>query len=272
MQHNRDLLQNVGQSSPCDKGHVPVRPEPMAGAVVCHSSCVHAVRYVDLARARSPRGEVVLRERRADDGPAVLELRVNGVFVMDSRETGSERALATLALAEVERPRHVLVGGLGLGFTAREVLADRRVQRVVVIELEEALVDWMRDGTIPAGPALLADDRLTVVPGDLRELVDEITTTAYDLVLLDVDNGPGQLVHEQNAEIYRPPFLRRMRDLLRPGGAVAIWSADEAPDLAHALRAVFGSCTRIAHPVRLQERDEEYFLHVARRTAGAGTY
>jgi spermidine synthase len=221
------------------------------------------VEYVDVARAQSPRGEVVLRERRADDGPAVLELRVNGVFVMDTRETGSERALATLALGQVERPRHVLIGGLGLGFTAREVLADRRVRRVVVIEVEEALVGWMRDGTIASGPALLADERLTVVPGDIRALVDEITTTAYDLVLLDVDNGPGYLVHEQNAEVYRTPFLGRVRELLTPGGAVAVWAANEAPDLEQALREVFGSCTRIAHPVRLQEREEEYLLYLA---------
>jgi spermidine synthase len=219
--------------------------------------------YVEVARARTPRGEVMIRERRADDGPAVLELRVNGVFVMDTRETASERALASLALGRVERPRHVLIGGLGLGFTAREVLADRRVRRVVVIEVEEALVDWMRDGTIPSGPALLADERLTVVPGDLRELVDEITTTAYDLVLLDVDNGPGNLVHQQNAEVYRPHFLARLRELLTPGGVLAVWAANEAPDLERALREVFGSCTRIAHPVRLQERDEEYLLYLA---------
>jgi spermidine synthase len=223
----------------------------------------------EVARAESARGEVVLAERRAEDGPAVLELRVNGVFVMDNRETGSEQALATLALAEVERPRHVLVGGLGLGFTAREVLADRRVRRVVVVEIEEALVGWMRDGTIASGPALLADERLTVVPGDLRELVEEITTTAYDLVLLDVDNGPGYLVHEQNAAVYRAPFLARLRALLTPGGAVAVWAANEAPELEQALREVFGDCTRITHPVHLQGRDEHYFLYVARASRTA---
>jgi spermidine synthase len=224
--------------------------------------------YVEVARARSARGEVVLRERRAPDGPAVLELRVNGVFVMDTRETASERALATRALAEVADPRQVLVGGLGLGFTTREVLADRRVRRVVVVEVEDALVGWMRDGTIAAGPALLADERLTVVPGDIRELVEEITSTSYDLVLLDVDNGPGHLVHEQNAAVYQPPFLARLRALLRPGGAVAVWAANEAPGLERDLRDTFGSCTRIAHPVRLQDREEEYLLYLARRSAG----
>jgi spermidine synthase len=222
------------------------------------------VQYVEVARAGSPRGEVVLRERRSAEAPPVLELRVNGVFVMDSRETGSERALATIALAQVDRPRRVLVGGLGLGFTTREVLADRRVEQVVVAELEEALIGWMRDGTITDGPALLADRRLRVVPGDLRELVEEITTSTYDLVLLDVDNGPGYLVHEANAAVYEPPFLERVRGLLAPGGAVVVWAANEAPDLERAMRAVFGSCERRAHPVLLQDREEEYLLYLAR--------
>src|SRR5919112_4501656 len=98
-----------------------------------------AWKYVDLARATSERGEIVLRQRKpadseADDGLAVLELRVNGVFVMDTLETSTERTQATSALAQVDEPRAVLVGGLGLGFTVHEVLSDRRVERLVVVE------------------------------------------------------------------------------------------------------------------------------------------
>ncbi|MBU2110409.1 MAG: hypothetical protein KKE65_02005, partial [Actinobacteria bacterium] len=84
------------------------------------------VEYAEVARAESERGELVLRQRREGEGPVVLELRANGVFVMDTREVGSERALATAALAVVEQPRAVVVGGLGLGFTLREVLTDPR--------------------------------------------------------------------------------------------------------------------------------------------------
>src|ERR671920_332427 len=143
--------------------------------------------YVELARATSERGEVVLRERReaAQDptagarGPAVLELRVNGVFVMDSLETSTEQALATAALAQVDEPRDVLVGGLGLGFTTHAVLMDRRVERLVVVEVEEALVAWMRDGTVPHGPEYLADQRLTVVVADIRQAVLEAMTVAF---------------------------------------------------------------------------------------------
>lgn len=221
--------------------------------------------YVDLARAASARGEVLLRERHDPVGgsPPVLELRVNGVFVMDTRETGSEQRLATAALARVAEPRRVLVGGLGLGFTVRAVLADPRVRRLDVVEIEEALVGWTRDGTVPHGPALLADERLHLVAADVRAAVEGARAASYDLVLLDVDNGPGFLVHDANAEVYRTGFLRAVRDVLRPGGAVAVWSASEAPGLAGALVAVFGGCTPVAVPVRLEDRDERYWVYLS---------
>jgi spermidine synthase len=232
-----------------------------------------AVTYVERARAESERGEVVLRERldpEAPQAPGVLELRVNGVFVMDTLETTTEEDLARTALTRVEEPRAVLVGGLGLGFTAREVLGDPRVETLVVVELEEALVGWMRDGTVPHGPALLADQRLRIVTADVRQAVAEGRPATYDLVLLDVDNGPGSLVHQANAEVYGADFLGAVARVLRPGGAVVVWSATEAPDLLGALEGVFGTATPIPLAVRLQSRDEQYWLYLARRVAPQG--
>jgi spermidine synthase len=225
------------------------------------------VRYVEVARAESARGEVVLRERDDEDGTGVpvLELRVNGVFVMDSLETSTEQALATSALSHVEDPRAVVVAGLGLGYTARQVLTDQRVERLAVVEVEEALVGWMRDGTVPHGPAFLADDRLVVVTADVRQAMAEAAPSTYDLVLLDVDNGPGFLVHDANAGLYREPFLRTVAAVLRPGGAVAVWSASESAELREALDRVFGNATPIPLDVRLQSRDEQYWLYLARR-------
>ena len=226
-----------------------------------------AMEYVELARAESERGEVVLRERHDPDSQAapVVELRVNGVFVMDTLETASERALATAALAQVEEPRAVLVGGLGLGFTAHEVLGDPRVGRLVVVEMEEALVGWLRDGTVPHGPGFLADERLTVVVADIRQAVHEAAPGSYDLVLLDVDNGPGFLVYDENAAVYEADFLQVVRGALRPGGAVVVWSASESPTLQRELTEVFGSATPIPFDVRLQRREEQYWLYLARR-------
>jgi spermidine synthase len=217
----------------------------------------------EVARVETERGEIVLRERSAEVPPA-LELRVNGVFVMDTRETSTERALALHALELVERPARVLVAGLGLGFTMHEVLTDSRVEQVTVVEIEPDLVGWMRDGTIPHGPQFLADERLTVTVADVATALDETAEASYDLVLLDVDNGPGHLVYDANAAVYREPFLARCREVIARDGALVVWSADEAPELDRALRSVFGDATALAFDVALQGRDEQYWLHVAR--------
>lgn len=225
---------------------------------------MNLVEYVELARAESDRGELVLRERRTEGAPSALELRANGVFVMDTVEVGTERALATAALARCADPRAVIVGGLGLGFTMREVLADVRVERCAVVEIEQALVDWMRNGTIPHGPALLADQRVQVVVADIALAVAEATPASYDLAMLDVDNGPGHLVHAANATLYDGPFLAEVRRVLRPGGVLAVWSADPAPALGDALRAVYDVVEVEAHDVLLHEREEQYWLYVGR--------
>ena len=225
--------------------------------------------YVDLARASSERGDVVLRRRLDPEGPpgspSWLELRVNGVFVMDSCETSSEVMLARAALARVTRPRSVVIGGLGLGFTVHEVLCDHRVDRVEVAELEEALVRWFRDGTIPHGRPYLADRRLTLTVADVRQVLGEAAPGSIDLVLLDVDNGPDFLVHEQNAALYEQPFLAVVRDALRPAGVLAVWSSSESLRLERTLRAVFGNCAVEPQAVTLQEREETYWLYSAER-------
>jgi spermidine synthase len=222
------------------------------------------VKSVEIARAETERGEVVLRRRTSDTAADVLELRVNGVFVMDTLETTSEIELAAQALDLVDDPRQVLVGGLGLGFTLQRVLADVRVERAVVVEIEEPLVQWMRDGTVPHGPALLADTRATVVNADIAMAIAE-ARSSYDLVLLDVDNGPGYLVHAANEAVYETTFLRRCLDVLTPGGVLVVWSASAAPGLLAAMRDVFGEAEEQAHDVLLQDRPEEYFLYLARR-------
>jgi spermidine synthase len=224
------------------------------------------VEYVEVARAESPRGEIVLRAGRESDdvAPAVLELRVNGVFVMDTAETSTERRLATATLADVEQPGAVVVGGLGLGFTMHEVLADPRVERLVVVEIEDALVRWMRDGTVPHGPSYLADERLTVVTADIRVAFAEAAPASYDLVLLDVDNGPGYLVHDTNQILYQATFITQVRQALRLGGALAIWSSAESPELHRTLEQVFGNVAPVPFDVALQGRSEQYWLYRSR--------
>ncbi len=224
------------------------------------------MQYVEVARAESERGEVVLRQRIDPDhpeAPAVLELRVNGVFVMDTLENSTEIALARAALRGVDRAERVFIGGLGLGFTAHEVLADTRVEKVVVAEIEDALVGWFRDGTVPHGPGHLADERLTLTVADVRLAVQEAGPAAYDVMLLDVDNGPDFLVHDANQQLYERPFLEAARHALVPGGRLAVWSSTRSPSLEEAMTAAFGACRVEELPVDLQGREERYWLFMA---------
>ena len=172
--------------------------------------------------------------------------------------------LAAAALELVDEPKRVVVGGLGLGFTTQRVLADHRVEDVRVVEIESALIGWMRDGTIPHGPALLADKRLRIVDADIVQAVAEAMST-YDLVLLDVDNGPGYLVHASNEAVYQREFLEATSRIIDPGGALVIWSANPAPELAGLMESVFGNCTEHRYDVLLQERPEQYLLYLSRR-------
>ncbi|MGZ0151497.1 spermine/spermidine synthase domain-containing protein [Kribbella sp. WER1] len=209
---------------------------------------------MELARALSERGELVLRRR--DDG--ALELRVNGVFVMDDQETSSEELLASAALATVRHPDRVLVGGLGLGYTVRALLSDDRLGEVVVAEIEPELVAWMRTGLVPS---VLDDPRVAVVVGDVRTVVADLPDASVDAILLDVDNGPDFLVYNENSAIYTSAFLTTCHAKLRTGGVLTVWSSSASPALESAVEAIFGACDVQPVPVELQGRDELYYVY-----------
>ncbi|AWB93091.1 hypothetical protein [Aeromicrobium chenweiae] len=202
--------------------------------------------------------------RRRDDG--ATELRVNGVFVMDDRETSSERELARqvvdLGAAEI------LVGGLGLGYTLRELLAADTVGRVVVAELQPEIAGWMRDGTLP-GADLLADARTELVLDDVRTVVADQPPASLDAIVLDVDNGPDFLVHEANSGVYESTFVRTCAERLRPDGHLCVWSMDDSPALLDALAAAFEDVATRSIPVRLQDRDERYWILTGSRPTGS---
>jgi spermidine synthase len=223
---------------------------------------------VEIARTTGVLGELVLRRRVIDDVD-VVELVSNGVFLMDSGDASTERALARRALDAVATGptagRHVVVGGLGLGFTAAALLEDPRVDRVTVVEVEPALVSWVRQGLVPSAAALLDDVRVDVRVGDVAEVVPGLPEGCADAVLLDVDNGPGFLVHPDNAGLYTTDGLTGIAHALRRGGCVVVWSADRSPDLARALEQAVGPCEEQTLVVHRAGRDLEYVLYTAVR-------
>ncbi|MEV7395599.1 hypothetical protein [Aeromicrobium sp. NPDC092404] len=202
--------------------------------------------------------------RRRDDG--ALELRVNGVFVMDDVETSSEVALARTVIEL--GAREVLVGGLGLGYTLRALLASPQVTRVVVAELHPEIVDWMRTGEIP-GADLLADGRVRVAVGDVRDAVAD-QPASLDAIVLDVDNGPDFLVHDANAAVYGSEFIDVCANRLRPGGHLCVWSMAASEDLVARLSAVLSDVREEAVPVTLQGRAEHYWIVSGTRRDAVG--
>ena len=220
-----------------------------------------------LARAEGPRGEVALRRRTTDDGGTHLELVVDGVFAMDDVDTTTERALATEALRRLPgRDLRVLVGGLGLGWTAASALAEPRVGTVEVAELHAPLVRWAAEGRLPALP--LGDPRLRLRTGDVADVLAE-HDGRWDAVLLDVDNGPGFLVHPSNDALYRPAGLAAAVAALRPSGILAIWSSTPAPRLREALARLptTADVEQLVLPVTRDGREFAYAVVLARRSA-----
>lgn len=196
--------------------------------------------------------DVSIRTRH--DG--VTELRVNGMFLMDNVETTSERHLADQALTH--GAREILVGGLGLGYTARALL-DGGAERVVVAELARPIVEAMQAGHIP-GADILADERLTVEVGDVVDVVAAQPNGSLDAILMDVDNGPDDLVHERNAELYRDAFMAACRAKLRDHGHMAIWSVKDHPLTHEALERNFRHTESTAIPVKLGNESTEYWI------------
>lgn len=204
---------------------------------------------VTIARAETPRGEVVLRRRRtgyADQVLEVEELVVNGAFAMDSAQTRAEEALGALAAAAVGSGARVLVGGLGLGFTVREICRVE-VAAVDVVEIEPCLLDWALAGLSPSLTAVVADPRVQVHVADIADVLVRaasapagLADSTWDAIVLDVDNGPDFLIYPENARLYTEGLLDAAASRLSPGGLLAIWSSARAPSLRTRLQSLGG--------------------------------
>lgn len=149
--------------------------------------------------------------------------------LMSTRMSGSEAALGTMACERLSgrRAPRVLIGGYGMGFTLRAVLAALgSAARVTVAELVPAVLDWARGPMAALTAGCLDDPRVEVVVGDVARSIE---AAKYDAILLDVDNGPDGLTRQANDALYTLAGLTKARAALTPGGVLAVWSAGSDP-------------------------------------------
>jgi spermidine synthase len=200
---------------------------------------------------------------------AHYSIRVNGQLLMNSRVHDSEEALAELALAalaESKRERaRVLVGGLGFGYTLAATLARLGAAAcATVIEIAPVVIRWNRERLGELNGGALDDPRVQVVEGDICELL-RTRTRAFEVILLDVDNGPRAVERPSNAWLYSPEGLEAIRSTLADGGVLAVWSAGPEVGFSERLRAAGFDVVlhRVqSHAARTQER---HFIWVATR-------
>ncbi|WP_149359458.1 polyamine aminopropyltransferase [Lolliginicoccus suaedae] len=216
------------------------------------------MRFEELAWQDSPLGEISLRRRwdpRAKRD--VLEVKLGDEYLMSSMFTLAEEELARLGLALLAADQSdlsVAVGGLGLGYTAITALDDPRVASLVVIDAIPEVIEWHRDGLIPAGERLATDPRCRLVHGDFFALAAGVSLDPeqpgrrFDAILLDVDHSPRHVLHPRHAAFYERPGLEHLATHLRPGGVFALWSNDP-PDKEFLDRLASTFTTSEAHVV-----------------------
>jgi spermidine synthase len=185
--------------------------------------------------ARVPGAEVELRLMRRG---TEFSMMLGPNELMNSRLSGSEEALATLTCRRIETVRrpHLLIGGLGMGFTLRAALAVLGAEaRVTVAELVPAVIAWARGPMADVFGDSLKDPRADIREADVVDVIGS-DAAAFDAILLDVDNGPEGLIRKANDALYDLKGLKAIRRALRPGGVLAVWSSGPHPAFTKRLR------------------------------------
>lgn len=237
-------------------------------------------RFEELAWEPTAIGEVSLRRRQDPaTGLDIFEVKLGDAYLMSSMFTVAERALADLALCWLGHRGtsttgwDVVVGGLGLGYTADAVLSDDRVRQLVVIDALAPVISWHRRGLVPLGRALTTDSRCRLVHGDFFAMVEdagfdpETRDRPFDAVLVDIDHSPRHQLGAGNEDFYTTAGVRRLAARLTPGGVFGLWSNDPPDqDYLHVLRTVFPTVAAevVAFPNPLQQRQATNTVYLAR--------
>lgn len=190
--------------------------------------------FKELAYAQTPLGELSLRLRtELKLGVDVHEIKLNDEFLMSSLFTVAEEELSRLGLAALDLSEiDVVVGGLGLGYTAKAALEDSRVKSLVVVEALEDVIKWHKEKILPLGAELSTDDRCCMVQGDFFALTagegydPDQPQKKFHAILLDIDHAPDFTLHDSHAGFYTSEGIKRLIGHLHPGGVFALWSND----------------------------------------------
>jgi spermidine synthase len=190
-----------------------------------------ALRFEELDWQQTPMGDLFLRRRvEPTTGVDVYEVKLGDEYLMSSLFTEAEEQLAHLGLAPLAGSNlSVLVGGLGLGYTAVAALEHPVVGSMVVVDALPAVIDWHERGLLPVSGQLTGDPRTNLVLDDFFALVRREPQTRYDAILLDVDHSPRHQLDPSHADLYTVDGLSRLTRHLRDGGVFALWS-DDPPD------------------------------------------
>ena len=216
-----------------------------------------SIYFEELDFRPTPMGVLSLRRRRQlASGLDIYEIKLGDEFLMSSQFTVAEIALARLGLDAVKQPdRDVVVGGLGLGYTAQAVLENPGVRSLIVVDALAEVIEWHQQGLLPLGKQLTDDPRCRFVNGDffaMSHSADGFDPDApgrrFDAVLVDIDHSPRNLLHPRHAALYAPEGLARLAKHLRPGGVFALWSNDP-PDDAFSAVLAGAFATSAAHVV-----------------------
>ncbi len=240
--------------------------------------------FEELDFRKTPLGELTLRRRRvaALDGLEVFEVKLGEDFLMSSMFHEVEVALADLSLAALGVGEwDVVVGGLGLGYTAAAALGHATVRSLLVVETLDAVIEWHRSGLVPLGAKLTADPRCRVVHGDFFALAADAMSfdpeqpgRRFHAILLDIDHSPRNLLHPRHGAFYTPEGLLALSSHLHAGGVFALWSDDPPDDdFLAALDEVFDKpkahVVKFANP--LLDRESASTVYIARQRASPRT-
>ena len=222
--------------------------------------------WKQIGTARVPGAEVELRLMQRG---AEFSMKIGQNELMSSRLSGSEEALATLACRRIETVKapHLLIGGLGMGFTLRAALAVLGPKaRITVAELLPEVIAWARGPMAEIFGGSLDDPRASILCADVIAVISE-KASAFDAILLDVDNGPEGLIRKANDALYDLSGLTAIRRALRPGGVLAVWSSGPHPAFTRRLRQAGFEVNEVAVRATTKRSGARHVIWFATRKA-----